>query len=282
MNKVKILVACHKKSEVFHNDVYIPIHVGKELHPDLDLGFIGDNVGDNISYKNPYYSELTAQYWGWKNLDCEYIGLCHYRRYFSKEITISNVDQEMDGFDIILASSVAYPKSIFTRWENDLVNEDIHIFYQYMITRFPDMRNEIDSFFIQNNRYNPANMFLCKKELFDDFAEWQFSILFDLEKYILKSEYSRPRRLFGYLSEGLLPFYMKLNGLRIKEMPLVSMIGDSQEILYDSLKSRIKNWLYFERKKRFFEYHLPDDVRVSLVNAGVFEKLQKEFPSLKR
>ena len=34
-------------------------------------------TGDHISSKNPNYCELTGLYWAWKNLDCEYIGLCH-------------------------------------------------------------------------------------------------------------------------------------------------------------------------------------------------------------
>lgn len=277
MSKLKIMVACHKKADVYSNEVYLPVHVGKDLHKDVNLGFVGDNTGDNISCKNPYYSELTAQYWGWKNLDCEYIGLCHYRRYFATEYTESNIDEIMSDCDVILASSVAYPKSIFTRWENDLVNEDIHIFYQYMIHRFPTQKKDIDDFFIKNNRYNPANMFLCRKSLFDEFAQWQFSILFDLEKYIKTSNYSRPRRIFGYLSEGLLPFYMKMKGFRIKEEPLVPMIGNNEILLKTSFKNKLKNWLYFERKKTKVEYMLPDDIRISLINAGVFEKLKKNY-----
>ena len=87
MEKIKILVACHKQAEVFKNNVYLPIHVGKALHKDVDLGFLGDDTGENISRLNPLYCELTAQYWGWKNLDVEYIGLCHYRRYFKTSQT---------------------------------------------------------------------------------------------------------------------------------------------------------------------------------------------------
>lgn len=42
-----------------------------------------DNTGDNISSKNKYYCELSTQYWVWKNIDSEYYGFCHYRRYLS-------------------------------------------------------------------------------------------------------------------------------------------------------------------------------------------------------
>lgn len=61
----------------------MPIHVGKVLHPDVDLGIQRDDTGDNISLKNSSYCELTGMYWAWKNLrGVDVIGLCHYRRYF--------------------------------------------------------------------------------------------------------------------------------------------------------------------------------------------------------
>ena len=82
-NKVfKILVVHHKKDKVYKDDIYTPIHAGKSLS-NLELDMIGDDTGYNISEKNPYYCELTALYWAWKNLhDIDYLGLCHYRRYF--------------------------------------------------------------------------------------------------------------------------------------------------------------------------------------------------------
>ena len=79
---VKILVACHKPDVYPTDDLYLPVHVGKALS-ELDLGIQTDNEGVNISAKNPYYCELTAIYWAWKNLkNVDIIGLCHYRRYF--------------------------------------------------------------------------------------------------------------------------------------------------------------------------------------------------------
>ena len=90
---IKILVAAHKKYWMPDDDVYIPVHVGREGKE--DLGYIGDNTGDNISAKNANYCELTGLYWAWKNLKCDYIGLCHYRRYFAgKNIRGNDVEKK--------------------------------------------------------------------------------------------------------------------------------------------------------------------------------------------
>ena len=77
----KILVACHKKTKTPFESVYLPIQVGAAGND--PIGFARDDNGDNISDKNPMYCELTGLYWAWKNLSCDYLGLVHYRRYFS-------------------------------------------------------------------------------------------------------------------------------------------------------------------------------------------------------
>lgn len=80
------MVAYHKPWPKVNNSIYMPIHVGKN-RSSLDLGMQGDNEGENISQKNSLYCEMTAIYWGWKNLDADYYGLFHYRRFmtFSKK-----------------------------------------------------------------------------------------------------------------------------------------------------------------------------------------------------
>jgi hypothetical protein len=77
------LFACyHKQYPVWKSDVVKPIHVGKEIAT-VDLGLIGDNTGDNVSFKNPYFCELTATYWIWKKCQSNIVGLSHYRRFFN-------------------------------------------------------------------------------------------------------------------------------------------------------------------------------------------------------
>lgn len=79
---IKIAVAYHKQSAMLSHPYLIPVHAGKVIS-DKELFIQGDNEGDNISWKNPWYCELTVLYWLWKNTTADYKGLMHYRRTFA-------------------------------------------------------------------------------------------------------------------------------------------------------------------------------------------------------
>ena len=81
MEKIKIIIATHKKYKMPKDNIYLPLYVGSKEKE--NIGFTRDDTKDNISDKNPYFCELTGLYWAWKNLDDDYIGLSHYRRHFS-------------------------------------------------------------------------------------------------------------------------------------------------------------------------------------------------------
>ncbi|EAK5848006.1 DUF4422 domain-containing protein, partial [Campylobacter lari] len=107
--KVKILVGYHKPATLIKNEIFTPIHLGRDLatqaskdgemsQEDFDWmceNMIGDNTGENISYLNRYFCELTGIYWAWKNYDKlgnpDYIGFAHYRRllFNDKEYSIN-------------------------------------------------------------------------------------------------------------------------------------------------------------------------------------------------
>ena len=280
MEKIKILVAQHKEAEVFHNEVYIPIHVGKALSK-TELGILCDDTGDNISHLNPYFCELTAQYWAWKNMhDVEYIGLCHYRRYFQTEFTMENVEQLMDGADIVLAKSIFFSENLYSNLSRDLVPEDILAFFLYMKGRFQNDQDVIN-FLINCNHFNPCNMFVCKKSLFDEFCQWQFSILFDLFEILPKSPYVREQRLMGYLAELLLPMYCITKGLKVKEIPVVSMMGDDKPILYTSPLTKLKYIIRFNLLKSKHRFAMRQDLMVALKQNSILDMINERINKYK-
>ena len=93
-NKLKIAVATHKKFQMPTQAGYFPLHVGKSRHTQKLSEYVGDDTGDNISDKNPFFCELTGLYWAWKNLDSDYLGLAHYRRYFTNTNKIPKEENE--------------------------------------------------------------------------------------------------------------------------------------------------------------------------------------------
>lgn len=274
MYKIKILVAQHKVANVFSNDVYTPIQVGKALSK-VDLGIIGDNTGDNISELNPFFCELTAQYWAWKNIhDVEYIGLCHYRRYFKKEFTAENIEKVMNGADIILVKPVYSSINIYDNLSQQLVPEDITAFYLYLRKKLHN-KKQIDDFYIRNNHYSPCNMFVCKKSIFDDFCKWQFDLLLNLFPLLPLSPYKRQQRLMGYLGETLLPFYCQAKGLKVKTMPIVSLIGDVKTLTSCSLLKRIKYNFRFHIHKSKRRYSERQDIITGLKDNGIYNKINE-------
>ena len=68
LKDIKILECVFKNSaEVYENMIY-PVSAGAELYNKNDIVLsMRDDTGENISKKNPFYCELTVQYWAWKN-----------------------------------------------------------------------------------------------------------------------------------------------------------------------------------------------------------------------
>ena len=226
-NKVKILVACHKPDKVYKDDVYTPIHVGRAIskYKEEMSDMIGDDTGDNISNKNPYYCELTAIYWAWKNIDSEYIGLCHYRRYFETKITPENVKKLLERKDALCIHPLNERKTVASRLVEATCLEDFQIFMS-CIKKIQPEYYESALKFVKGHTVVPFNMFVMKKELFDNYCSWMFPILFEMEKYVKLSGYTRARRVYGYFAEMLLPIYLITNKYKMKYDECVSMVGD--------------------------------------------------------
>ena len=73
--------------DLIQNLNYIPVGLGNNINSEL---FTRDNIGKNISQKNPFYGEYTFHYWLWKNKpeifeDNKWIGFCQYRKFWTQK-----------------------------------------------------------------------------------------------------------------------------------------------------------------------------------------------------
>ncbi len=99
-----------------------PIQVGKS-QSQLDLHFLTDDTGDNISEKNNRFCETTALYWIWKNLDqidSRYIGLAHYRRYLTPPQI--RVKEKLWGSKKIIDTTPIYNRPLSEEALNELAS----------------------------------------------------------------------------------------------------------------------------------------------------------------
>ena len=237
MKNVKLIVATHKKFRMpKDSNLYLPLHVGREGKE--DLGYIGDNTGDNISTLNPYYCELTGLYWAWKNLDCDYLGLVHYRRYFTKVSQIYRDDVNID--DDILSQDVVeklledadvivpkkrkyYIETLYSHYDHTLDGSHLDETRKIISKLSPEYLVTFDKVMEQRSGYM-FNMFIMSKELVNDYLSWLFPILNGLFEVVDMTNYSSfESRLYGRVSELLFNVWLQQKGIIPKEVPFMYM-----------------------------------------------------------
>lgn len=220
---IKILVATHKKYWMLQDSVYLPVQLGSAINK--TLGYQRDDEGENISAKQPYYAELTAMYWAWKNLKADYIGINHYRRYFSKEKyhIFGEADKNKlfnyKDFEILLKKyPVILPKqrnyfieTRYAQYKHAHNIADLELCREIIKKLYPEYLNAFDST-INKTKGHILNMFVMRYDLYCKYCQWLFSILFKLEQEInLKNYIGYQQRVLGYIAERLLDVWIEHN-----------------------------------------------------------------------
>lgn len=243
-NEVKIVVAAHKQYAMPDDSMYIPLHVGASLHPELDLGYQKDNVGENISEKNNSYSELTGLYWAWKNLDADYIGLAHYRRHFGSKkrtgkerlawvVKYTELAPLLGKYRVILPKKRHYYiETLYSHYEHTHYSNQLDATRRVIKKLYPDYLATYDQVLKQRSGYM-FNMMIMQKDLLNKYCSWLFDILFELEKEMGEAELSPfQQRFYGRVSEIIFNVWLQqqlkdgvITENEITELPLVYVEG---------------------------------------------------------
>ena len=238
--------------------------------PDLQLMQVGngesftdvrDNVGENIATRNAGYSENTAFYQVWNNRPSDYVGFCHYRRFFlTTELhqllegdlqtpTLPGGEQMQNyasGSRVgpeALFEAIAHCEGYIEGLRAALGESDVllpkanplpaggfmaqyaqsHPLWPFMnllsLMSKQDNRLAADAidFFTRQRQAYWNNLFYMRWPLFERYCEFLFRWLFELEAKTAQPQHPYQQRVFAFLSERLLNFWLYREGLSVVE-----------------------------------------------------------------
>ena len=224
---------------------YIPISTGALTNTKFK-NILQDNLEQNISNMNEIFADLTAQYWIWKNVKGQYVGIENHNKHFLFD---PNKKKKRAYYPI---SIEAYSK-IFQKYN---VKEIYKIIEQYdiilpykqnfnnitLIEQYKIFHNELnyanfEKILVKNNPqyakyiYNQrklTDMYLCnikimKKELFNQFCSFIFPSLFEYAScYDCKNE-KYPAWFNERFFNAWLNYQIDNNDIKILEMESCSI-----------------------------------------------------------
>ncbi|MCM1322614.1 MAG: DUF4422 domain-containing protein [Acetobacter sp.] len=225
----------------------------------LTQNMIGDNTGENISELNRYFAEITALYWIWKNTNSPFVGMFQYRRYLSlnanahypyvefpsmrfRHFGIKHLEKFALDFlhDLELEKKYILPWFVthdilvsepiklnaYQHYKKDHIISDLDAALKIIKQKYPQMYDFAIENLNSDEGFYPSNLFITKREILNNYAEWLFSILLPLYNEIgdeVKQRDTEQKLAFAYLSERLFTIYIryqqKHHKLRIKEFP---------------------------------------------------------------
>lgn len=251
MSDIKLFVCCHQDVRLPEHELLVPIQVGAALTDERFDGFLYDNDGENISNKNCSYCELTAQYWVWKNIDADYYGFFHYRRFLYPNRNAKRPYRIESEPTNALLSKLGYEdfRALIGRYdliapmgENMFVpvrehyagaphhfGKDIQTVEKIVREKHPEMIPAMEVYLSGSVAYF-GNIYIMNRPVFREYCAWLFPILEEFDRRTDTSEYSvQEKRVDGYLAERLFGIYLTHVRYRLKvlELPRVHFLSDT-------------------------------------------------------
>ena len=269
---VKIVVTTHKEYRMPDDPMYIPMQVGAAIEKDengdpLDLGYLMDSTGDNISDRNALYCELTGLYWAWKHMDADYLGLVHYRRHFGSLKKINS----KDPFDHVIKSDELGPMLgqylFFVPKKRHYVIESLYSHYAHthyvvhlyetrgiIARRCPEYLETYDHV-MKHYSGHMFNMMIMERTLMNEYCSWLFMILSELDKRVNTSGLSFYQgRYCGRVGEIIFNVWLdyqvqsgRIRKDQVKELPYIYM----EPVDYGRKTSSFLKAKFFHKKYEF-------------------------------
>lgn len=279
-NALTVFVATHVKCDPPNDPIYVPLHVGR--HGKRDLGYLGDDTGENISDLNFLYGELTGLFWIWQNVnDLDFAGLCHYRRYFlnSRGQAMSKNDymELLEQYDAIVPRHAECDGSYYEHFGRSHNIRDLDAVGRALKRIYPSYGPAYDQA-MEGSIFYGSNLMVTSLPILKAYAEWLFQIFIEASEEIDVSSYDTyHRRVYGFLSEQMFYVFALANELKCCEL-VVGISGEKAET--KELKESLKKLLEENRKdeaRRLFDEQLRIRPDLLLPGSDVNGELQKIY-----
>lgn len=296
MQDIKIFVS-HRidiNSELVDNPLYVPVRCGAVFDDENPMHIAGDDTGDNISDRRMSFCEFTVQYWAWKNIDTDYYGLCHYRRYLSFAERKFHTDEynmvhnavllpkckknyglldaeamrrTIERYDVV-TSEYAPVKNIPTKagkkktvrelWDAHdgefFEKSSIDLMFELIDELSPEYSKSAREYFA-GTQHRGFNCYVMKKELFNRLCEFQFPIMFEVERRVDTAGYTQTMKrtpaFIGEMLYGIFVYHISTKeNWRVKEVQLV-FFKDTDRIRGKADLIKRIAWLRIDRAARF-------------------------------
>lgn len=223
-------VAMHEPYALPQDALYTPMQAGAAIRP--PLGLTRDDTGENISAKNGSYCELTVLYWMAHNVDADWYGLCHYRRYFSlrrmgrnrqkRILTRAELLPLLDSADIFLPKKRHYwVETNFTQYAHAHHGEDLRKVRAALCRLHPEQEQVFDRVMARRAGHR-FNLMLMRREAMQSYTAWLFPLL-EAAQIDTRGYSARDQRVYGFLAERLLDVWLAQQSWRVRELPVVHL-----------------------------------------------------------
>lgn len=230
--KIQLYIAMHKPYRTPKDSMYVPLQVGAAQHEHF-LSMRDDGGKDQISERNGTFCELTGLYWMRRNADADAVGLAHYRRHFALRkgkdawnsvLTQAQAESLLDGYDAVLPKKRHYViETNWSQYAHAHYEKDLITTREVLSRLYPDYVPAFDATMKRRSGHR-FNMMIMRRERFEQYCDWLFSILFELERRIDVSDYDAyNRRVFGFIGERLLDVWVETVGIHYCEIPVIDM-----------------------------------------------------------
>ena len=235
-----IFICAHKDFNRYpKNPVYSIIASEGQLNEQYELNTLYEKDG-KYTYMQEYINEFTRMYWISKNVKLkDYVGFCHYRRYFKFFNNIPDMNETFKTYDLITPKQL----KVNVRDNYNIYHNlyDYTMIQQIIMANYYDITaNDLAEF---DKSLYACNMFVMRTDDFQRYVEFVSNIIDefirvmkfnsgkDIENYIIRNnnlyrheDMTYQRRMIGFLSERISSIYFKKYHKNILEYDLIQIL----------------------------------------------------------